>query len=102
MLIDQRCHGEIGNVVNEMASEHFGFGDTELNEENLINYLSNGKPADKVMCDKLLGLATSITDEFGKEMLNFDYSLGTFFIARFINEIKSFLISLTILITYQL
>ena len=66
-----------------MAAEHFGFGDTELNEENLINYLSNGEPADKEMCDKLLGLATSITDEFAEEMLNFDGSLGSFFSMKY-------------------
>lgn len=84
----KRCHGDEGNVVHAMASEHFGFGDTQLNEENLINYLSNGEPADKEMCDKLLGLATSITDEFAEEMLNFDGSLGSFFSARFIKRNK--------------
>ncbi|CAO1433033.1 unnamed protein product [Diamesa serratosioi] len=82
----QWCHGDEGNVVHEMASEHFGFGNTELNEENLINYLSNGEPADKKMCDKLLGLATTITDEYADEMLNFDGSLGSFFTDRFIKE----------------
>lgn len=84
----KRCHGDEGNVVHAMASEHFGFGDTQLNEENLINYLSNGEPADKEMCDKLLGLATSITDEFAEEMLNFDGSLGSFFTTRFLKRIK--------------
>ena len=86
----KRCHGDEGNVVYAMASEHFGFGNTELSEENLINYLSNGEPADKEICDKLLGLATSITDEFAEEMLNFDGSLGSFFTARLIKE-KQFL-----------
>lgn len=79
----QRCHGEIGNVVNEKASEHFGFGDTKINAKNIFNYLSNGEAADKEMCDKLLELINKISAS-SDEMKNFNGSLGSFFMNRFV------------------
>ena len=66
-----------------MASEHFGFGDTKINAKNIFNYLSNGEAADKGMCDKLLELINKISAS-SDEMKNFEGSLGSFFMERFV------------------
>lgn len=69
-----------------MASEHFGFGDTKINAKNIFNYLSNGKAADKEMCDKLLDLINKIGSS--DEMKNFKGSLGSFFMYRFVHKLN--------------
>lgn len=71
-------------MVNEMASEHFGFGDTKINAKNIINYLSNGEAADKEICDKLLDLINKIGSS-SDEMKNFEGTLGSFFMDRFVD-----------------
>lgn len=74
----QFCHGEVGNVVYDMAHP------LDLLESSMPFYTSmcfvesSGQIVSSDVGSWLLGMCLDITDEAGKELKNYPHSLGDF------------------------
>lgn len=79
-----RCHGEVGNVVYDMAK------DKNLLSSNVPRYdefnfvRSNGEPIPHNISEKLINLASNIVDRNDKRIEKRAYhgSLGNYFAGR--------------------
>ena len=84
----QWCHGQGRNVIYELVSKHFAFGDTGLEDNDSVFYQSTGKLAKQAQCVKLATLSESILDEY-TQMEKFNGSLGDFFVIKYRESLKS-------------
>ena len=84
----QWCHGQGRNVIYELVSKHFIFGDSGLEDNDSIFYQSTGKPADQAQCVKLAALSESILERY-TQMEKFNGSLGDFFVVNYRESLKN-------------
>lgn len=83
----QWCHGQGLNVIYELVSKHFTFGDNGWEDNDSLFYQSTGKPAAQAQCVKLAALSESILDRYS-QMEKFNGSLGDFFVVKYRESLK--------------
>lgn len=85
----QWIHGQTNNVVYDLASGYFKFGDTGVCSTFPTFLHSEGIPANQSQVVALTKLAEKILSSYS-EQSQFSGSLGEFFITRFIAGLKAF------------
>lgn len=78
----QWCHGEVGNVIYEMAKNLDLLQTTKGPSDGFEYRYSNGETADKSLTSKLEKLALEIADD-AEAYKKYEGSFGNFIIGRF-------------------
>jgi len=81
-------HGAEGNVIYDMVNEHFDFGRTGFSFVAEVFLLTNGILPNQEKCNRLANLALEILENSWTEMLNFQGSVGDFFIQKYFRTLK--------------
>lgn len=83
----QWCSGQEGNVVYELANNHFEFGDNDIRNDNMHCYRSDGTFVEQKQYEKVMDLSESIVFDY-ENMVKFNGSLGEFFETNYRNRIR--------------